>query len=104
MSGAWVLLTRGRPVLYVGKRGNSLISFPETIRDEQGSLEAAIEMLRHLPSGTSRGMLVIKKIDGVEVNKSRMLEPFLSAGYATDYRGLIDIQVPDHAPAGRTAR
>ncbi len=104
VGGAWVLLARGRPVLYVGSRGHALISFPETIRDEPGSLEAAIEMLRHLPAGSARGLLVIRKIDGVEVTKSAMLEPFLSAGFATDYRGLIDVQPPGRPGSGQAAR
>ncbi len=98
ISGAWVLLARGRPVLYVGPRGSALITFPETIRDEAGALDAAIGTLRHLPRGTSRGMLVIRKIDGEEVTRSALLERFLDAGYVTDYQGLIDA-----APPGGTA-
>ena len=51
-------------------------------------------MLRHLPKGVSRGMLVIRKIDGVEVTQSALLDDFRRLGYATDYRGLIDTQPP----------
>ncbi len=94
VAGAWLMLARGRPTLYVGRRGSQLITFPDTIRDEEGALAAAIEMLRHLPKGVSRSMLVIKKVDGIDVLESSLLEDFRRAGYATDYRGLIDIQPP----------
>ncbi len=95
VAGAWVMLARGRPVLWVGSNASSLITFPETIRDEEGSLDAAIEMLRHLPK--ARGMLVIRKVDGVDVTNSPMLPRFLEAGFATDYRGLVDTRVPGAA-------
>ncbi len=100
--GAWVLLARGRPVLHVGARGNALITFPETIRDEAGALDAAIDMLRHLPKGAARGMLVIRKIDGEEVTRSKLLDRFLQAGYATDYQGLIDTLPPGVTPSERS--
>ncbi|MGR8921518.1 MAG: Lhr family helicase, partial [Gammaproteobacteria bacterium] len=92
--GAWLLLARGRPVIYVGPRGRALITFPATVRDEPGALEAAIEMLRHLPRRGGHGMLVIEKIDGTKVTESPLLEPFRNAGFATDYRGLIDVRPP----------
>ena len=79
VAGAWLLLARGRPVLYVGARGNALITFPETIRDEAGALDAAIAMLRHLPKGASRGLRVIEKIDGEDVTRSPLLDRFLKA-------------------------
>ena len=94
VAGAWLLLARGKPVLYVGRRGRALITFPDTGRDEDGSLEAAIEALRHLPSGATRGMLVIDKIDGQDVTASALRQRFLEAGFATDYRGLIDVRPP----------
>ncbi len=100
MPGAWVLLARGRPVLYVGARGSALITFPETIRDEAGALDAAIETLRRLPKGATRKLLVIHKIDGEDVKHSQLLPRFLAAGYATDYQGLIDTAPPARAPAG----
>ena len=94
VAGAWVLLARGRPVLYAGPRGRSLITFPETIRDEEGALAAAIDHLRRLPKGSSRSMLVIQKIDGIEVTESPLLQQFREAGFASDYRGLIDVLPP----------
>ena len=101
--GAWLLLARGQPVLYVGSRGNALITFPQTIRDETGALDAAIETLRQLPKGATRRTLVIKKIDGEEVTRSPLLERFLQAGYATDYQGLIDITPPGRVPTPSAA-
>ncbi len=94
VAGARILLARGRPVLYLGPRGRTLITFPGTIRDEEGALPAAIETLRHLPKGSTRGMLVIEKIDGIAAEDSPLRQVFLDAGYASDYRGLIDVQPP----------
>jgi ATP-dependent Lhr-like helicase len=98
--GAWVLLARGRPVLYLGARGRALITFPETIRTEEGALAAAIAMLRNLPRGTSRGTRVIEKIDGMAAEDSPLRQAFTEAGYVSDYRGLIDAAPPgEHRPA-----
>ena len=91
VAGAWLLLARGRPILYAARRGRQLITFPATLRDREGAFEAAIRALRHLPRGTSRGMLVIEKIDGVSVNESPLLSHLKRLGFANDYRGLIDL-------------
>ena len=88
--GAWVLLARGRPLMYAGRRGRHLITFPAALRDEDGALAAAIEALRTLPRG--RGLLVVEKIDGIPVAESTLVEDFRRAGFSTDYRGLIDIR------------
>ncbi len=103
VSGAWLLLARGRPVLYVGRRGSALITFPATIRDEDGALPAAIEALRHLPRVGSRSLLVIEKIDGRPVAESPLVEQFRQAGFATDYRGLVDVRPPGGAHSGHAA-
>ncbi len=103
VAGAWVLLARGRPVLYAAGRGRSLITFPDTIRDEPGALNAAIDALRRLPKASTRGMLVIEKIDGVPVTRSPLSEAFRAAGFATDYRGLIDVEVPGCRAGGRAS-
>ncbi len=97
VANAWVLLARGRPVIYVAQRGRSLLTFPETMRDEDGALRAALEALRQLPKGSARGLLVIEKIDGVAARDSVLLAAFQQAGYALDYRGLIDVK-----PSGLT--
>jgi len=95
--GAWVMLARGRPVLYVAPRGRRILSFPATIRHEEGALSAALATLRHLPKTGRRSLLVIEKIDGVAADESPLLENFRDAGYALDYRGLIDLQPPGGA-------
>ena len=97
MAGAWLLLARGRPVLYVGRRGRSLITFPASIRDEDGALEAAIAALRDLPKTGKHRLLVIETIDGVVAKDSPLASVFRSAGFSSDYRGLIDVEVPGRA-------
>ncbi len=90
IEGSWVVLARGRPVLYVGSRGSQLVTFPESVRDEEGALEAAIEALRRLPKGATRRLLVIETIDGESVGDSPHLATFRQSGFANDYRGLVD--------------
>ena len=104
VAGAWVLLARGRPVLYAARRGRNLMTFPDTIRDEPGALEAAIEALRHLPKERGRGMLVIEKVDGIAVSDSPIVESFRSAGFANDYRGLIDVRTVPDTSMGRPGK
>jgi ATP-dependent Lhr-like helicase len=100
VAGAWLILARGRPVLYVAPRGGSLLSFPGTIRDEEGALDSAIEALRTLPKGSARGLLVIRTIDGLDVADSPLADAFRRAGFVSDYRGLVDARPPG-TPAGR---
>ena len=97
VAGAWLLLARGRPVLYVGRRGRSLVTFPASIRDEDGALEAAIAALRDLPKTGKHRLLVIETIDGVDAKDSPLASVFRSAGFSSDYRGLIDVEVPGRA-------
>jgi ATP-dependent Lhr-like helicase len=94
VAGAWLLLARGRPVLYASSGGSALVTFPQTIRDESGALGAAIENLRHLPRGKSHKLMVLRKIDGQDITRSALLQEFLDAGYATDYQGLTDARPP----------
>ncbi|MEM9533857.1 MAG: DEAD/DEAH box helicase, partial [Pseudomonadota bacterium] len=91
VAGAWVLLGRGRPLVYVARQGRSLITFPAEISQQPGALPAAIERLRHLPRTGRRGMLVVEKIDGQAVKDSALLEAFREAGFTLDYGGLIDV-------------
>ena len=94
IAGAWLLLVRGKPVLYAARNGRTLISFPESFDTASGTLEAAIEALRNLPRGTRKGLLVIEKIDGVNVLESPLLPAFKAADFGTDYRGLVDVRPP----------
>jgi ATP-dependent Lhr-like helicase len=98
-AGAWLLLLRGRPVLYCGKRLRQVSTFPETLRDEAGALAAAVAALRQLPRGNDRALPVIEKIDGIAVAESERLPAFRAAGWVLDYRGLVDGQ-----PTGTGAR
>jgi ATP-dependent Lhr-like helicase len=98
VAGAWVLLARGLPVLYVARRGRRLITFPDTIRDEDGALAAAIAALRKLPRGATRGMLIIEEIDGLPARESPLAGAFREAGFANDYSGLMDARLPDSGP------
>jgi ATP-dependent Lhr-like helicase len=100
--GAWVILARGRPALYVAPRGRKIVTFPSTLRDEQGALAAALEALRRLPRGGRRGLLVIEQIDGEAAEHSPLLPALREAGYELDYRGLIDLR-PDGVAAGGQA-
>ncbi len=104
VAGAWLMLARGRPVLYVGRRGRALITFPATLRDEDGALDSAIEALRHLPQPGRHRMLVIETIDGVDAKDSRLAAQFHAAGFSSDYRGLIDVALPGRSRAPSRAR
>jgi ATP-dependent Lhr-like helicase len=99
--GAWLLLARGRPVLYVAPRSRSLISFPDLVRDEPDALDAALQALRLLPRAARRGPLTIDRIDGAPAAESSLLAAFRAAGFELDYRGLIDIQAPGITAIGK---
>jgi ATP-dependent Lhr-like helicase len=95
VAGSWVLLARGRPVIYVARRGRHLLTFPGTIRDEDGALAAAIEALRTLPKTSVKGALTIEKIDGQPAREFPHVDAFREAGFVNDYHGLMDVQVPE---------
>mgnify|MGYP002622694927 CR=1 FL=1 len=99
VAGAWLLLARGRPLFYVGRRGSAILTFPDSLRDEDDACTAAIRALRRLPKAASRSMLVIEKIDGLPVDESPLAPAFRAAGFVTDYRGLVDVAAPDAARA-----
>ena len=101
VAGAWVLLAHGRPILYVGSRGRALITFPSSLNDEDAALKAAIDALRRVPMKGKRSALVIEKVDGESVLSSPLVDAFTAAGFATDYRGLIDVQAYGSTGAGR---
>ncbi len=94
VAGAWLIVVRGEPALYAARNGRALITFPGTAGKIQGALEVAIDALRTLPKGNRKGLLVIEKIDGINVLESPLLETFRQAGFDTDYRGLIDMLPP----------
>ncbi|MDJ0928480.1 MAG: DEAD/DEAH box helicase [Gammaproteobacteria bacterium] len=102
VAGAWVLLARGHPLLYVAQRGRRVLSFPDNLRIADGALAAAISALRRLPRDGRRGLLSIERIDGVSAADSSFLPAFRAGGFELDYRGLIDIQTPA-SPVARQA-
>ena len=69
-----------------------------------GALETAIEALRELPKGNRKGLLVIEKIDGVNVLESPLLESFREADFGSDYRGLVDVRAPGATPSRERER
>ncbi len=77
-----------------------LLTFPDTLRDEEGALEAALASLRQLPRPVLRGQFVVEQIDGQPPRESAHLEAFRGAGFSNDYRGLILTDAPDFQPAG----
>jgi len=89
VAGAWVVLVRGRPVFYVARRGRQLLTFPESLREVDGALHAAIGALSQLPRSALKGILVIEKIDDEPARDHAFAEYFRQAGYSNDYRGLM---------------
>ncbi|MEE4163409.1 MAG: crosslink repair DNA glycosylase YcaQ family protein [Woeseiaceae bacterium] len=104
INGAWLLLVRGSPALYAARNGRALASFPSTLSRLDGALDEAIEALRRLPKGNRKSLLVIEKIDGVNVLESPLLEAFRAADFGIDYRGLIDVRPPGQRPVARLER
>ncbi|MEM6513817.1 MAG: DEAD/DEAH box helicase [Pseudomonadota bacterium] len=90
VAGAHLLMARGQPLLFIGKRGRSLITFPQVYREFDNAVPVVIDALRRWRS--TDGMLVIEKIDGVDVVHSPLLPAFREAGFVSDYRGLIDVE------------
>jgi ATP-dependent Lhr-like helicase len=88
ISGSWVILVRGRPVLYVSAAGRQLLTFPSMISAEHAELVSAFRALHGLPR-LGRRLLVVEKIDGIPVEESPHYELIRSCGFARDYRGLI---------------
>ncbi len=98
-AGAWLVLVRGHPALYATRRGRQLLTFPGALARFDDALAASIEALRRLPRGSRKGLLVVEKIDGVNVLESPLLDAFVGEGFGSDYRGLVDLR-----PPGTTSR
>ncbi|MDJ0740997.1 MAG: DEAD/DEAH box helicase [Gammaproteobacteria bacterium] len=87
VAGAWLLVYRGRPVIYVAPNGRSLLTFAAGLADPDVRA-AAFAALHHVPKGHRRGALLIEKIDAVAVRESAYLDELLHSGFVSDYRGL----------------
>ncbi len=98
VAGAWLLLARGQPLLYVTSRNRHLVTFPSCLEENPAALDAAISALRHLPkTGRRSAMVVIEKIDGKKPKDSPLLDRFRQLGFSLDYGGLIDMN--SHGPS-----
>ncbi|MEO1033956.1 MAG: DEAD/DEAH box helicase [Pseudomonadota bacterium] len=92
INGAWIVLARGRPVLWIGPRGRALLSFPDTLAAYDDALAMAIDALRTLPRA-GKSLRTIEKIDGVAAAESTLAAVFLEHGFVRDYRGLSDTRL-----------
>ena len=95
--GAWVFLSEGCPVLYLGAGAKTLLSFiwpttAETTLDRDESHEAVVAVCLRMAGGLRRrsgrrGLLCIEKIDGAPVGHSDLAPILLRNGFVSDYRG-----------------
>ncbi len=87
VAGAWVLLSAGRPLLYLGPNARQLLTFPGNLADPPVRA-AAFEALHRVPKKSRRRSLVIEKIDGRPVRESTLWAEMMQCGFVSDYRGL----------------
>ncbi len=85
---SWVILVEGKPAIYVGSNGRQLWTFPKTVDQARGGLNAAFRSLHRLPRTKSRGLLIVEKIDGIPVTESDHCVTLKSCGFCSDYRGM----------------
>jgi ATP-dependent Lhr-like helicase len=86
VAGAWLIMVRGTPVLYAGKRCRKLVTFQAADALGEGALATAIETLRNLPRGNRRSFPVIESIDDIPAADTGLLEQFRACGYLIDAR------------------
>jgi len=88
VAGAWLILIRGQPLLYVGPNGRQLITLAGTDDVGEDALLLAFAALGRLPRSGRRRLLTIERVDGVPVSKSPHLARLKACGFESDYRGL----------------
>ncbi|EGV17603.1 DNA glycosylase AlkZ-like family protein [Thiocapsa marina] len=88
ISGAYLILVAGKPVLYLGSAGRQLTRFPSSISEEGGELPLALAALHRLPQ-RGRKRLAIQQIDGLPALESPLREALLHAGFESDYDALV---------------
>jgi ATP-dependent Lhr-like helicase len=88
VSGAWVYLVAGKPVLYLGTSARTLTTFPASLTSAGNELDLALAALCRSP-GTGRRRLLIQHIDGRPALESPLREPLLAAGFVSDYDALV---------------
>ena len=84
--GAWVVLAGGRPVLYAGAEGRTLLSFADV--DEE-MLDLGFAAVASLPRGRRRRALLVERIDEQPARESPHAFRLLAAGFTADYGGLL---------------
>ncbi len=83
LAGALVLLSSGRPTLYLSANGQRLLSFEGT---DSAALDAG---LRQLARMRRRRSLRILTVDGEAAAQSWLLPRLQAVGFVSDYRGLV---------------
>jgi ATP-dependent Lhr-like helicase len=86
-AGASVVLVDGAAALYLDRGGTSVQTLPAF--DDPATATAAVGALRDLVLDGRLRELVIGKVDGEPVGRSRQSETFLAAGFVQGYRGLV---------------
>ncbi len=89
VAGAWVVLSDGWPIAWLGPRGRDLRVFPPPGRTAGEIVPRVVESLRRLPE-RARRRLRIERIDGRPFRESPLLAGFREAGFTAGYRGLAD--------------
>ncbi|MGF1642340.1 MAG: DEAD/DEAH box helicase [Thiotrichales bacterium] len=89
ISGAWVILVSGWPVLYASAQARQLTTFQLSSELPESTLALAFRALHRLPRGGRRAGVAIEKVDGEAVGLSVHLAALRAAGFVSDYRGLI---------------
>ncbi|MEM1260882.1 MAG: DEAD/DEAH box helicase [Pseudomonadota bacterium] len=93
-NGAWVITARGQPLLWVGPKARSIVTFPEAIAAFSDGFVLAIEVLRALPRTGTR-LRTIEKIDGLKATESPWTDVLLEHGFVRDYQGLTDTRLSE---------
>jgi len=86
-AGASVVLVDGIAALYLDRGGSSLQTLPAL--DDPSVAAAALGVLHVVLEDPGRRELVISKVDGEPVGRSRWYETLLKAGFTQGYRGLV---------------
>ncbi|GAB4517904.1 MAG: ATP-dependent helicase [Haliangiales bacterium] len=79
VTGAFVVLAGGEPVLYLGPGGKQLVTFP--VADERALFVAAVGRLDEILARTRRKFLRIERIDGERAGRSGFADALLEAGF-----------------------
>jgi ATP-dependent Lhr-like helicase len=88
--GAWLVLVRGRPALYLAPGGRHLFTFPSP--EGTDALGAAFQALHRLPGNRKPRLLTVERVDGLPVRESPHHDRLHRSGFRSDYRGLTLIR------------